>query len=50
MCACRQDMTEPQLEGFFMWLAGHCNPSKHLRYPGGFIRVKHTEWKRVFSI
>ncbi|GAB4814173.1 hypothetical protein N2152v2_001219 [Parachlorella kessleri] len=45
-----RDMTEPQLEGFFMWLAGHCNPSKHLRYPGGFIRVKHTEWKRVFSI
>lgn len=45
-----KDMTEAQLEGFFMWLPGHCNPSRHLRQPGGFIRVKHTEWKKLFGM
>ena len=48
-CAVLQEMTEAQLEGFFMWLPAHCNPNKSLRFPGGFIRVKHTEWKRAFG-
>lgn len=39
-----------QLEGFFLWLSNNCNPNRALKAPGGFVRVKHSEWKKLFSV